>query len=50
MPKEIILTEQEYKELITVLEKAEQMAEDMRQLSLDIRIQKFRLYNKFKSI
>jgi len=46
---EIILSYEEYKELIDVLEKAEHLAEDMRKFSLEIRMQKFRLINRQKS-
>jgi uncharacterized protein (DUF1778 family) len=47
MPKEyIILTKQEYKELLDTLEKAENLAEELRKLSLEIRMQKFRILNK----
>lgn len=46
---EIILSYEEYKELIGLLEKAEHLAEDMRKFSLEIRMQRFRLLNKQKS-
>jgi len=44
----IVLTKQEYKELLDTLEKAEKVAEEMRQLSLELRMQKFRILGKSK--
>jgi len=49
MTKEyIVLTKEEYKELLETLEKAEDLAEELRRLSLELRMQKFRIWNKIK--
>jgi hypothetical protein len=46
MSKYIKLTLTEYKELLEVLSKVERLTEEMREISLDVRMQKLRLKAK----